>query len=211
MRLVVKLALALSGIVLLGTNTAHAQATGTPPPVPPSAPGSPPGQGPTSSVCQFTAGPKSGGWQDYAPIPGAPVGTPCQDSMGSTGRVVVSGTGEKYSTMPATSTICQYTNGPKAGGWQDYAPLPAIPIGTPCGDGAGSTGKAIATGTGQKYDTAAGRGAQGMSTICQFTNGPKAGGWHNYAPMTALPIGAPCRDGMGSTGTVVAGGTGPQQ
>ena len=97
---------------------------------------------------------------------------------------------------PTTSTLCQFTSGPRAGQTQDYAPKPPLPIGTPCNDGAGSTGTVIAP-------PSSGGGAT-TSTLCQFTAGPKTGQTQDYAPQPPLPIGTPCNDGAGSTGTVVA-------
>ena len=38
------------------------------------------------------------------------------------------------------STFCRFTDGPRAGQIQDYAPRPPVPIGTRCHDGQGSTG-----------------------------------------------------------------------
>ena len=44
---------------------------------------------------------------------------------------------------------------------------------------------------------------QKMGTTCKFTSGPRAGAAQDYAPMQA-PLNAPCKDGSGSTGTIVA-------
>lgn len=41
-----------------------------------------------STLCLFDAGPRAGERQDYAPMDPLPVGTPCRDGRGSTGRVV---------------------------------------------------------------------------------------------------------------------------
>jgi hypothetical protein len=41
------------------------------------------------------------------------------------------------------------------------------------------------------------------STVCKFTNGPKAGTTHDYSDETALPIGAPCDDDADSTGVII--------
>ena len=48
------------------------------------------------------------------------------------------------------------------------------------------------------------------STICQFMSGPKAHGWHDYAPLAPAALGSACRDGAGSAGIVVAKGHGQQ-
>jgi hypothetical protein len=42
-----------------------------------------------------------------------------------------------------TSTLCQFTNGPRNGQILNYAPLPALLIGSPCNDGVNSTGKIV--------------------------------------------------------------------
>jgi hypothetical protein len=91
-----------------------------------------------SSVCTFTTGPRAGTSYDYALIGWQPlaVGTPCLDGAGSTGYV-----GGVATRAMHSSTVCHFTAGPRAGTSFDYratwAPLPA---GTPCLDGAGSTG-----------------------------------------------------------------------
>ncbi len=41
-----------------------------------------------STICAFDAGPRAGQQQDYAPMAPIPVGSPCQDARGSSGRVV---------------------------------------------------------------------------------------------------------------------------
>jgi hypothetical protein len=45
-----------------------------------------------------------------------------------------------------------------------------------------------------------------LSTLCKFTAGPRAGQIHDYAPMQGIPVGSPCQDGAGSTGTVIPPG-----
>jgi hypothetical protein len=40
-----------------------------------------------SSICHFTKGPRAGQSQDYSPMPPSPLGTLCQDGMGSFGFV----------------------------------------------------------------------------------------------------------------------------
>ncbi len=49
-----------------------------------------------------------------------------------------------------------------------------------------------------------------VSTICQFLSGPKAPGWHDYAPLSPAVLGSSCQDGIGSAGVVVAAGHGQQ-
>jgi len=156
----------------------------------------------TSTLCRFTAGPRAGETQDYAPMAALPVGTACQDGAGSSGVVVAPDAGQRPGggTKPQMSTLCKFTAGPRAGQTQDYAPMAGIPVGSPCQDGAGSTGTVIAPDAGQK-----GGGAKAqMSTLCKFTAGPRAGQTQDYAPMAGIPVGSPCQDGAGSTGTVIA-------
>lgn len=43
-----------------------------------------------------------------------------------------------------------------------------------------------------------------MSTLCRFTSGPRTGTIYDFADSTPLPVGAPCRDGAGSAGVVIA-------
>ena len=93
------------------------------------------------------------------------------------------------------STVCTFTAGPRAGTSLDYAATWApLPVGTPCLDGMGSTGYA---GAGNPRRTV------GMSTVCHFTAGPRAGTSFDYsATWSPLAAGTPCLDGMGSTGVV---------
>jgi hypothetical protein len=92
------------------------------------------------------------------------------------------------------STVCSFHTGPRAGTSIDYSATWApLPVGTPCIDGMGSTG------------TVGGnpRRAGGMSTVCHFTAGPRAGSSQDYSATWApLAVGTPCLDGMGSTGYV---------
>lgn len=145
-----------------------------------------------STICKFTAGPRAGQTQDYAPMAPIPVGSPCQDGAGSTGVVIPTA----GSSATAMSTICKFTAGPRAGQTQDYAPMAPLPVGSPCQDGQGSTGKVVA-GKGSTSSTQ-------KSTLCHFERGPRAGETQDYAPRDPIPVGSPCQDGQGSTGRVVA-------
>jgi hypothetical protein len=93
------------------------------------------------------------------------------------------------------STICTFTAGPRAGSSVDYSATWApLPVGTPCLDGMGSTGY---VGAGNRNRTV------GMSTVCYFNAGPRAGQSQDYSATWApLAVGTPCLDGMGSTGYV---------
>ncbi len=137
-----------------------------------------PASSPTGTVCKFIAGPKAGTTHDYAPVH-APLDTPCDDGIGSSGVIV---------STSATGTVCKFATGPKAGTTQDYAPIHE-PLNTPCDDGAGSRGVIIP--------------APQTSSVCKFTEGPKAGTTHDYAPVHA-PLNTACDDGAGSSGVIVA-------
>ena len=93
------------------------------------------------------------------------------------------------------STVCTFTAGPRAGTSVDYAATwQPLAVGTPCLDGMGSTGF---VGAGNPRRTV------GMSTVCHFTAGPRAGTSYDYsATWSPLAVGTPCLDGMGSTGVV---------
>jgi hypothetical protein len=99
------------------------------------------------------------------------------------------------SAAAQVSTICTFTAGPRAGTSVDYAATwSPLAVGTPCLDGMGSTGY---VGAGNPRRTV------GMSTVCHFTAGPRAGTSFDYrATWAPLAVGTPCLDGMGSTGVV---------
>jgi acetate kinase len=42
----------------------------------------------TSTICSFNSGPAAGTTHDYAPLAGLPIGTACQDDVGSTGHII---------------------------------------------------------------------------------------------------------------------------
>ena len=150
-----------------------------------------------STLCQFTAGPRRGETQDYAPRDPIPVGSACNDGAGSTGKVIAGSGGNDSSQK---STLCQFTAGPRRGETQDYAPRDPIPVGSACNDGAGSTGRVIAA----KGGGSGGNGSGQKSTLCQFTAGPRKGETQDYAPRDPIPVGSACNDGAGSTGRVIA-------
>jgi hypothetical protein len=69
------------------------------------------------------------------------------------------------------------------------------------------------TGTAEKpWSNAIARAGEGraVSTICQFLYGPKAPGWHDFAPLPPAVLGSSCQDGSDSAGVVVAVGHGRQ-
>jgi hypothetical protein len=163
----------------------------------------------TSTLCKFTSGPRTGQTQDYAPQAPLPVGTPCQDGAGSFGTVVApsGSTSSTPAASAARSTLCKFTSGPRTGQTQDYAPQPALPIGTPCWDGTSSSGVVVAPTTATptpRTSPPPSAPASGASTLCRFTSGPRAGQTQDYAPQAPLPVGSPCWDGVASNGVIVA-------
>jgi hypothetical protein len=153
-----------------------------------------------------------------------------------TGVVSVAGAQDQtaHATQPpGTTSICRFTSGPRAGQTEDLSAKPGaspIRIGAGCTDGALSAGTAIAPSgrdaeeppvapaaatptadaAAKPWSTTAATAASGraVSTICQFLSGPKAHGWHDYAPLSPAVLGSPCQDGIGSAGIVVAAGHG---
>ena len=103
--------------------------------------------------------------------------------------------GAKVASAQAVGTVCTFTAGPRAGTSFDYAATwRPLAVGTPCLDGMGSTGY---------VGGVASRSGPGMSTVCHFTAGPRAGASIDYAATwPPLAVGTPCLDGMGSTGYV---------
>jgi hypothetical protein len=159
--------------------------------------------GSTSTICKFETGPQTGETHDYAPQAPLPVGSPCQYGTTplSTGHVVA-GSGVTSRASGSTSTICKFETGPQAGKTHDYAPLPPLPVGSPCQEGATplNTGHIVAS------SNPTSRASGSTSTICKFETGPQAGKTHDYAPQAPLPVGSPCQDGATplSAGHVVA-------
>jgi hypothetical protein len=175
-----------------------------------------------STVCKFTRGPASGTTHNYAPFGPAPVGTGCNDGKGSTGYVIPPPPDKQHALSDSAgnpnpadpqggsmvSTICSFDHGPAAGTTQHSAPFSSEPEGTPCNDGRGSTGTMIA-----RLEDPPARAAapvtrvsvsQQMGTVCSFNRGPASGTTHDYASLTPVPLGTPCNDGLGSTGTIIA-------
>ena len=119
----------------------------------------------------------------------------------------------------ALTLACYFSTGPRAGIIGDLTGVPGAapaPVGSVCSDRAGSNGTAVTPGTnvtsswsGASRASGVGAGRAG-STICQFMSGPKAHGWHDYAPLPPAPIGSSCQDGMSSAGIVMASGHGQQ-
>ena len=175
--------------------------------VPDGAGGSPTPQVQTASLshtCQFNAGPRAGQQQSYPQVQPIPVGSPCQDGVGSTGVAVPDGAGGLPTPQVQTASLshtCQFNVGPRAGQQQSYPQVQPIPVGSPCQDGAGSTGVAVPDGAGglptPQVQTAS------LSHTCQFNVGPRAGQQQSYPQVQPIPVGSPCQDGRGSTGFAV--------
>ncbi len=66
---------------------------------------------------------------------------------------------------PAKSTLCRFTAGPRAGETRDYAPMDPLPVGTPCQDGAGSTGYVVAQSSSAPPPAPGSSARDGSSTL----------------------------------------------
>jgi len=175
----------------------------------------------TNFLCRFTDGPRAGRTE---PLLGAfdrvtiRAGSSCSDGISSTGVVTAPQVSEAPARQGALTSICQFSSGPRAGEIADLARVsgaPPVPVGSACSDGASSKGTAIAAPAGgatiswsSPIQGSAAGAERAVSTICQFMSGPKAHGWHDYAPLPAAPLGSPCRDGVSSAGIVMASGHG---
>ncbi len=184
----------------------------------------------TTFLCRFTDGPRAGrtqqlsGASDRAPIR---AGSSCSDGISSTGVVVAppggahlasANTDDAAAAQATLTSTCQFSSGPRAGEIADLAGVSGaapVPVGSACSDGASSLGTAIVASAGAAaipWNSAthgsAAAAERAVSTICQFMSGPKAHGWHDYAPFPAAPLGTPCRDGVSSAGIVMASGHG---
>jgi hypothetical protein len=121
---------------------------------------------------------------------------------------------DKVVAQPAAglTTVCQFQSGPRAGTTFDFATLgiQGIPVGLPCTDGQGSSGIAIAPGASGASGTLP-PVSGGLTTVCQFTSGPRTGTTFDFAPFGIQPIqvGLPCTDGQGSNGVAIAGASSP--
>ena len=117
--------------------------------------------------------------------------------------------GEKTAYGQGMTTVCQFSSGPRSGTSFDFRPygVQPIPVGSPCTDGQGSNGTAVAAGPGGggggQFPGPAGGG--GMTTVCQFSSGPRAGTRFDFRQfgVQPIPVGSPCTDGQGSNGTAV--------
>jgi hypothetical protein len=184
----------------------------------------------TTFLCRFTDGPRAGRTEPFLGTSDRVIiraGGICSDGISSTGVVIAQHAGaqlastnadEARTPQVASTSICQFSSGPRAGEIADLgrgAGAPPIPVGSTCSDGASSKGTAIAAPTGgatiswsSPMQGSAAGAERAVSTICQFMSGPKAHGWHDYAPLPGAPLGSPCRDGVSSAGIVMASGHG---
>jgi type IV secretory pathway VirB2 component (pilin) len=181
-------------------------------------------------LCRYTDGSRAGRTE---PLSGAfdratiRAGSSCSDGISSTGVVIAAqlsaqlapaNADEAPERQAASTSICQFSSGPRAGEIADLGRMPGVPpvpVGGTCSDGASSKGTAIAAPAGgtmfswsNPIQGSAAGAERTVSTICQFMSGPKAHGWHDYAPLPAAPLGSPCRDGVSSAGIVMASGHG---
>jgi hypothetical protein len=183
----------------------------------------------TTSTCQKASAPRIDGADHPAQAQAADpprIESDCSDGrseVGTTrpenGQNAPSSPSDTASRPTALTLICHFSSGPRDGEIVDLTGVRgaiAVPVGSVCSDGASSTGTAVVLKTGPARSSwsspsrttavDSGRG----STICQFMSGPKAHGWHDYAPLPAAPIGSSCQDGMTSVGIVVVSGHGQQ-
>lgn len=209
-------------VILFSAVTARGQAAGISAPAPS-----------LTTTCRFLSGPRAGQIQDFTGLTAATpmsIGNSCSDGASSLGIAIASAaagddttaTAGEVATLPTGMTLtCRFYTGPRTGQIQDLAGVsgarPAR-IGSLCSDGASSAGIAIAPTTSNGGTNAPERGAEGSgvgpgragSTICQFMSGPKAHGWHDYAPVPPLALGKSCQDGANSAGVIVVSGHGQQ-
>jgi hypothetical protein len=103
-----------------------------------------------SRTCTYNAGPKNGRTEYFPPelpvIP-AEIGQSCQDGQGSYGIAAT----DDISKSVKVSSICSFTAGPRTGQFQDYAPMPAVPVGAACQDGIASYGIVVEAGSGERH------------------------------------------------------------
>jgi hypothetical protein len=186
---------------------------------------------PASTTCRFLSGPRAGQTQDLAGLTGTTpmsIGSSCSDGASSQGIAIASAasgndsatSASEAGTLPAGMTLtCRFYTGPRSGQIQDLVGV-ASParIGSLCSDGGSSAGIAVAPSTSSSGANSpdhraetygVGVGQRG-STICQFMSGPKAHGWHDYAPVPPLALGKSCHDGANSAGVIVVSGHGQQ-
>lgn len=156
-----------------------------------------------SAICHFINGPRAGHTIDFTGRPLVtlgPIGTPCQDGLGSYGVLV-----DSVLPTPTVTTICLFSVGPRAGQSFDFAGMPGVqpvPVGANCQDGIGSFGTAIAPGGAPLQPPLPPQ----LTYRCQLTTGMRAGSVFDaraFPGIQPIPVGMPCQDGMGSSGTAI--------
>ncbi len=116
----------------------------------PATAGSATGDGrPVNTLCAFSQGPRAGQTEDHGSRDPLLVGAACWDGVSSYGTIVAivdppHRTKPKPEPRSQTSTLCQYSRGPRAGQTQDYAPRASLPVGSSCWDGVSSYGTIVA-------------------------------------------------------------------
>ncbi len=144
-------------------------------------------------------------------------GRVCGQSPAANSDQAVAADRHDRSPLPTGHTwLCEFSYGPRANQRGSLAEIPGatpVRVGGYCSDGE-SFGTAVAAtsshegaGVWEGAITSLGT-ARATSTICQFMSGPKAHGWHDYAPFSPVPVGSGCDDGAGSAGFVVPKGYG---
>jgi hypothetical protein len=181
----------------------------------------------TTFVCHLSSGPRAGQTLELAEAQAAaPVrmGSTCSDGASSAGTVISqspdirrTASNPEGAVARPVSWICRFSSGPRAGEIRDLTGIPgavAVPVGGTCTDGADSRGIAVIPDAGPVStswsDASPPSAGRAVSTICQFMSGPKAHGWHDYAPLPAATVGSRCQDGASSAGIVVLAGHGEQ-
>jgi hypothetical protein len=152
------------------------------------------------------------------------IGNPCSGDAASKGTEVdalathdaLANTNDVDPKPPDLTFVCRFSSGPRTNQTNNLAGTPgvvAVPIGSRCSDGT-SSGTAVAgTDLSNKSQTWNGAitnvsASHQTGTICQFLSGPKAHGWHDYAPLPPVPVESSCEDGAGSVGFVSTKGHG---
>jgi hypothetical protein len=117
------------------------------------------------------------------------------------------------------STSCYFNLGPKVGQTENLKDVSKpVLLGRPCTDGAGNSGIAVISQEDKEVEEAeevaeaaeeAGKKHYGskvkLSTLCQFNEGPRSGETENFQGKNpAIPLGAPCSDGVRSIGVTIA-------
>ena len=85
---------------------------------------------------------------------------------------------------------CKFNQGPRARQTIAYTSAQPIPVGSPCRDGAGSTGVAVPDNPNPQ-----------LTHTCKFDQGPRTGQTQVYPQ--SIPVGASCWDGVSSGGVTI--------